>query len=834
MEFLSETNVCGQTLLRLVSRGNAILAELLRLSNHIPPVFASDDPKYRDILFDFKYLKSAELFENRIESSAELLDLDEEFRENHIAILERFYLLFESIYKYIKDYAKFLDNLNEGVFIQQTFDSVLVNKDGKQLLAEALYLYGVMLILLDLKIPGLIRERMLMSYYRYKGAGAIPNIDEVCKLCRSTGYSKDPKKCTPEYPIEYFERIPFPKNVISMIIGRLRSDDIYMQTSYYPSPEHRSTALATQAGMLYILLYFDSRILIKEQAIMREIVDKHFPDNWVISYYMGFTVDLSIAWQPFKAARDAIKNTLQLPYIKDLLTNYTDALKRLVAEVTNYLTEGVLVEDFVLDNINKCLNCLRNCNVTLRWLILHLTTENKELSKLITSQANPEDILILLLNTAQFEFVLKNMYQKLLQQKKDRWEECKKIGKERMEELAEYYSGEKILTSKVRDEQLQAWFKDIALKINELDYHDSTLAGRKIQQLITALEEVEQFHQIESSLQVKQFLADTRDLLKKMIRFVNIKEEVLVTIATVSDISYAWDAINSYVDSMQAKIKEQPALVIKIRSTFLKLASMLELPLVRITQANSPDLVSVSEYYSGELVAFVRKTLEVIPRSMFSVLDEIIDIQTNHLVEIPTRLPRNRLKEFSQLDKRYDLARATYRVSKFTEGILAMETTLMGIIQVDPKQLLEDGIRKELVRQIAFALHNILVFKTGKITDFELRLRALSDKLQGMLRSFEYIQDYINIYGLKIWQEEFYRIINYNVEQECNSFLKKKVYDFQSAYQSEVIPIPTFPPVDQASVNFMGRLVRELLAQTSSKKAIYVAQMNAWYEPTGK
>lgn len=30
--------------------------------------------------------------------------------------------------------------------------------------------------------------------------------------------------------------------------------------------------------------------------------------------------------------------------------------------------------------------------------------------------------------------------------------------------------------------------------------------------------------------------------------------------------------------------------------------------------------------------------------------------------------------------------------------------------QVDPKQLLEDGIRKELVRRVAFALHKGLIF----------------------------------------------------------------------------------------------------------------------------
>ena len=37
------------------------------------------------------------------------------------------------------------------------------------------------------------------------------------------------------------------------------------------------------------------------------------------------------------------------------------------------------------------------------------------------------------------------------------------------------------------------------------------------------------------------------------------------------------------------------------------MASAMDLPLVRIGQANSPDLVSVSQYYSGELVAYVRK-----------------------------------------------------------------------------------------------------------------------------------------------------------------------------------------------------------------------------------
>jgi WASH complex subunit strumpellin len=45
---------------------------------------------------------------------------------------------------------------------------VLFNNDGKQLMTEAIYLYGVMLSLLDMLIEGSIRERMLISYLRYK------------------------------------------------------------------------------------------------------------------------------------------------------------------------------------------------------------------------------------------------------------------------------------------------------------------------------------------------------------------------------------------------------------------------------------------------------------------------------------------------------------------------------------------------------------------------------------------------------------------------------------------------------------------------------------------
>lgn len=82
---------------------------------------------------------------------------------------------------------------------------MLLNTDGKQLLAEAIYLYGIMLILLDEKIEGLVRERMLIAYLRYKGQTETPLLDEVCKLCQNTLYVPGQKKPA-NYPEAFFKR----------------------------------------------------------------------------------------------------------------------------------------------------------------------------------------------------------------------------------------------------------------------------------------------------------------------------------------------------------------------------------------------------------------------------------------------------------------------------------------------------------------------------------------------------------------------------------------------------------------------------------------------------
>jgi len=905
-------SAAGQTILQLSSRGNSILAELLRLSEYVPAVFFhvfdKPDPKtakknepvyiaggrldkinpsYQYIIFDFRYFQNSELYETRIENSTEYLELDNNFREEHIEILKRFYQLFESVYRYVADFNKFLEELEEGLFIQQTLDGLLLDADGKQLISEIIYLYGTTLLLMDHKVPGPVRERLLVSYIRYKGTAEITYVNEVCELFKRTDYTDyvPNEKLTPQgakypvgYPEKYFSRYPIPQGVVQMVLSRLRTDDIYSQVVHYPLPDHRSVALSTQARAIYILLFFCPDILKKENSIMREIVDKHFADNWVIAYYLGFVADLSLEWGNYPAAKAALNNTLNPNNIKSLRDKYWNKIPAMISGVKQFLTEGVLTEEYVLVHHQKLIAALRECNITIRWLMLHTTDlpyifnragmlsdrgnfllsdvfkNSKAVREIILQQDlkadlkarfNPDGVLLLLLYTAQLEYVLGEIYKKLLASKDDRWLDCKNQSIKRMNELSEYYSGDKPLTTVERNESLQKWFGQISTKISELDYNDSVAAGRNIQRLIQALEEVEQFQHITSNALVTAYLGDTRKYLAQMLRVVNIREQYLDNLDIVCDLSYGWEIVKGrdYIGLMQERIKRDPSSTVMLRSTFLKLKTIMDWPLLRISQLKSPDLVSVSKFYSQELVKFVRRVLEIVPKSMFVILNKIIELQTNSIKLLPTKLEKVELRDFAQLEERYELAQATYQVSIFTEGILAMQTTLVGVIQVQPKLLLEEGIRKELVYQLSSAMDQILRFSDGtekdsseglSLREFEGKLNLLSLKLNGFRRSFQYIQDYAAIYGLKIWQEEFSRIVNYNVEQECNSFLKIKVFDSISQYQSTTIPIPTFPSSDRESVNFIGRLARSILNHTNPNATLFLEQMSSWYDRDGK
>lgn len=69
-------------------------------------------------------------------------------------------------------------------------------------------------------------------------------------------------------------------------------------------------------------------ILDTAESKMREICDKHFPDNWVIPVYGGVLCDLEIFWATFPAANKALRNNIIEDRVRYFAENHVSQLNK--------------------------------------------------------------------------------------------------------------------------------------------------------------------------------------------------------------------------------------------------------------------------------------------------------------------------------------------------------------------------------------------------------------------------------------------------------------------------------------------------------------------------
>ena len=114
--------------------------------------------------------------------------------------------------------------------------------------------------------------------------------------------------------------------------------------------------------------------------------------------------------------------------------------------------------------------------------------------------------------------------------------------------------------------------------------------------LITLISGIKALDKVSESVNAKENLRLINERLDHMLMLVNVKKNYLVNISKISDFSYAWIYIHDYSQEMQRLLRQDSKNVLLLRATFLKLASILNFPLVRLFEIESEDIESVTNY----------------------------------------------------------------------------------------------------------------------------------------------------------------------------------------------------------------------------------------------
>jgi WASH complex subunit strumpellin len=162
-------------------------------------------------------------------------------------------------------------------------------------------------------------------------------------------------------------------------------------------------------------------------------------------------------------------------------------LNQSLSRLDKFIIEGQLIEEYALDHTKELMLTLREANTTLRWLMLHKSCKNKVLKQIIDDPANKtareKDIVKLILYLSKYEHIMKDIFTNLVTQKTQIWADDKAKCVENMNEIAEYFSGNRNWGKANIDENYAGWFRNLTTMIDGLDFKHSTKTGRKIQQI---------------------------------------------------------------------------------------------------------------------------------------------------------------------------------------------------------------------------------------------------------------------------------------------------------------------------------------------------------------
>lgn len=70
-------------------------------------------------------MQDPDRYENIINESVELTELDERFKDTYIDIIKRFYNLFEQIYLFWSNLNQYLNDIQEEKYIEFTIDALI-------------------------------------------------------------------------------------------------------------------------------------------------------------------------------------------------------------------------------------------------------------------------------------------------------------------------------------------------------------------------------------------------------------------------------------------------------------------------------------------------------------------------------------------------------------------------------------------------------------------------------------------------------------------------------------------------------------------------------------
>uniref|UniRef100_A0A914YUC6 Uncharacterized protein n=1 Tax=Panagrolaimus superbus TaxID=310955 RepID=A0A914YUC6_9BILA len=761
---------------------NCLIAEIHRLSQQTPQDFIDPNgSKFSKLLVDFSYFEDQKKLESFIEIDDELKLLEDKFYVEFNPFLRTFHKLVDEVCCFLYEIVEYSDKcqLNQNLLDRQ-FVQLNVLK------CEVLFLLGIILLLLDSKFPGAVKERIFVAYFRSSIDLRSKHFELLVSLLRNR--KEGFETCFPTVKVN----VRFVEHVINFL------------KNYSLNQQHESITNEfsgeKQAAMIYVSLYFHPEILYNQQGIMRQIIDKYFQDRWIISLHIELTANLVEKWIEYPAAKNVFSTTLESGSIGRKATDFGNRLR------TVSIPGGLLT----VEQLGEYGKLIFEHNHILRWLILHSSESHCLRSPALPQMVSTASRLIFdelfssFVKIAHFEHKFRQSCNYLIKHKLDESGRLKDRIGILFDQIIQLL-GNDLFESQTWNERLKTWIttvKECVIGINA----EKADTPQILDHLASKITEVAEMHDSEQKI-LKQYFSLVLIDIFRLKNICLIDAQFVGQLDEQRDATFAWDFLDFWSSAFDDLLKTNAT---GVKFVFLKLSSSVNNVLSGITVSHQEKAEILSEFYHRKLELHLRKIIQAIPRSIFAQMNTLQPLFSNHK---SVHIEKLNLKQFADLERRHLLAKKTFEITKLSLGISSMCLNKLGPIEIRPKELLYDGLKEELRIKLCqllaadLSLPNILRI-----------LSSQTHKIATFRDAFLFVCEHIGFNGVALWQNELEFVWNSAFKIEKTNLKSQK-----NGFQQKVVPSKNAPPKP-----ILGQIIHNLVQQTNPRGSIYFCMKDEW------
>ena len=392
-----------EALLRIIGRGVSLATELLRVSETVPRVFylrtAAERARHGWLLLDFGGREDGWLAASaRVDATLDargLRPVEDQLHRLYGDALRGVHATFSAVRRLVADAAALLEALGADGGLRE----LLAEEEGVRLVAEAVYAAGLALMLLETRIDGALRERLLVAHFRAEhAAGREPSADDAatCRLCRAAPVARVGRSSATrvDWP-QLFARAALPQAVAEQVARRV------IELGSVFDDELGGAGGTATASVLYVVLFFAPELLRADRGLMDSLAERVLRRAFVLPYFLGQLADLSFDWAPFPAARKALgREVAKEKTVRQLAGGYAARLPVLQAELRQ------LGDSTGTDDLVAAVDTVKEGNEILQWVLLHSASQDDRLRTAVLEAVPSSSALTLALRLAETEWLL--------------------------------------------------------------------------------------------------------------------------------------------------------------------------------------------------------------------------------------------------------------------------------------------------------------------------------------------------------------------------------------------------------------------------------------------